>query len=47
MDKLIIEINSKNWHFSYALDEIKTKLENWFMSWFDENKGENYFFNIN
>lgn len=46
MQKLTIEISSKSWNFINSLEEIKTKLESWFISWFDENEQENYSFNI-
>ncbi len=46
MPKLTIEINSKTWDFTNSLEEIQTKLESWFTSWFDKNDDENYFFKV-
>jgi hypothetical protein len=46
MQKLTIEINSKNWNFINSLEDIKSKLANWFSSWFDEREDENYNFEI-
>ena len=46
MQKLTIEIKSENWDFTNSLEEIKAKLENWFISWFDENMQEYYNFNV-
>lgn len=46
MQKLTIEINSKNGEFINSLEYIKDKIENWFFSWNDENLDENYNFKI-
>jgi len=46
MQKLTIEINSKNWDFTNSLDIIKSQIDNWFFSWFDEKLDENYYFKI-
>ena len=46
MQKLIIEISSENWDFIDSLEDIKSKLQNWFSSWFDESENENYNFKI-
>lgn len=46
MEKLIIEINSKNWEFLSSLEKIENKIEKWFNEWFNENEEENYNFKI-
>lgn len=46
MQILTIQITSKNWDFSYSLEQIKNQVKSWFTSWFNENKKEKYNFKI-
>lgn len=46
MQILTIEINSKNLDFTNSLDIIKSQIEDWFFSLFDQKIYENYHFKI-
>jgi len=46
MQKLIIEINSRNWDFLNSIEEIKKQLENWFLEGLDKNEDEEYNFKV-
>jgi hypothetical protein len=42
MQKLIIEINSRNWDFLNSIEKIKKQLENWFLEGLDKNEEYNF-----
>lgn len=42
MEKLIIEINEKNWNFLNSLEEVRVQIESWFFNWFNSNEKWDY-----